>query len=266
MRSSTIGDRLGPNVGSSLEFQDYRDYTPGDDPRHVDWAAYARRDELVVRLHKEEVTAHLDVILDTSRSMASTTAKKERAIELTRLLVFLGETDKLRTTLWLVGGDALPIRGSFTQHIQTLSFDSPQGLESLIQHGNLFPKQGIRVVISDFLCQHTPADIVRPLQRDAARCTLIQLLDRNEHSPSQDGGRRLTDVETGETLDIILNDQSTAEYLKRLEALTKAYRRQIQATGGLLIRTVADDELMTMCRGPLLDGGLLVPRHAGGSA
>ena len=37
-----VGERLGSGTGSSLEFQDYRPYAPGDDLRHVDWAAYAR--------------------------------------------------------------------------------------------------------------------------------------------------------------------------------------------------------------------------------
>ena len=45
-----IGERLGSGTGSSLEFQDYRPYAPGDDLRHVDWAAYARSELLAVRL------------------------------------------------------------------------------------------------------------------------------------------------------------------------------------------------------------------------
>ena len=50
-----IGERLGSGTGSSLEFQDYRPYAPGDDLRHVDWAAYARSELLAVRLYREEV-------------------------------------------------------------------------------------------------------------------------------------------------------------------------------------------------------------------
>ncbi|MHC4880644.1 MAG: DUF58 domain-containing protein, partial [Planctomycetota bacterium] len=35
------GELLGRGTGTSLEFQEYREYLPGDDIRHLDWAAYA---------------------------------------------------------------------------------------------------------------------------------------------------------------------------------------------------------------------------------
>src|SRR3954467_4662040 len=62
------GGPLGQRAGSSLEFQDHRDYQPGDDLRHIDWNAYARTDQLTIKLYREEVTPHLDILLDTSPS------------------------------------------------------------------------------------------------------------------------------------------------------------------------------------------------------
>ena len=70
-----VGERLGAGTGSSLEFQDYRPYAPGDDLRHVDWAAYARSELLAVRLYREEVAPRIDLVLDVSRSMAVTEQK-----------------------------------------------------------------------------------------------------------------------------------------------------------------------------------------------
>src|SRR5262245_10718043 len=64
------GGALTQRAGSSLEFKDHRSYEPGDDLRHVDWSAYARTDQLAVKVYREEVTPHLDVVLDGSRSMA----------------------------------------------------------------------------------------------------------------------------------------------------------------------------------------------------
>src|SRR5207302_10983766 len=43
------GELLGRGTGSPLEFQEYREYVPGDDIRHLDWGAYARSDRLMVR-------------------------------------------------------------------------------------------------------------------------------------------------------------------------------------------------------------------------
>src|SRR4051812_37461191 len=69
MLQGQSGVTVGQRAGSSLEFRDYRDYQPGDDLRHVDWNAYARSDVLAVKLFREEVTPHLDVLIDDSRSM-----------------------------------------------------------------------------------------------------------------------------------------------------------------------------------------------------
>src|SRR5262247_1012453 len=81
-----LGERLGSGTGSSLEFQDYREYTPGDDLRHVDWSAYARSEVLTVRLYREEVAPRIDLVLDVSRSMGVTEQKARAYNELCALL------------------------------------------------------------------------------------------------------------------------------------------------------------------------------------
>src|SRR5215469_17252306 len=63
------GSRSGRRAGSSIDFQDYRDYQPGDDLRFIDWGIYARTDRLTIKLFREEVAPHLDLVLDGSRSM-----------------------------------------------------------------------------------------------------------------------------------------------------------------------------------------------------
>src|SRR5436309_8188356 len=73
------GISVGQRAGSSLEFRDHRDYQPGDDLRHVDWNAYARSDQLTIKLFREEVTPHADVLIDTSLSMALSDSDKARA-------------------------------------------------------------------------------------------------------------------------------------------------------------------------------------------
>src|SRR5437763_278562 len=81
-----LGERLGSGTGSSLEFQDYRQYAAGDDLRHVDWAAYARSEVLSVRLYREEVAPRIDLLFDVSRSMVVTPEKSRAYDELSALL------------------------------------------------------------------------------------------------------------------------------------------------------------------------------------
>src|SRR5262249_19077659 len=64
-----VGGTLSQRSGPSLGFRDHRAYEPGDDLRHIDWSAYARTDQLTIKLFREEVSPILDVVIDTSKSM-----------------------------------------------------------------------------------------------------------------------------------------------------------------------------------------------------
>jgi len=63
------GDRRSTKRGSSVEFADYRNYTPGDDLRRLDWNIYARLDRPFVKLFEEEEDLSVTILLDGSRSM-----------------------------------------------------------------------------------------------------------------------------------------------------------------------------------------------------
>ncbi len=63
------GERRSKKRGQSVEFDDYRDYVPGDDLRFIDWNAYARLDRLFIKLFLEEEDLALHVALDASASM-----------------------------------------------------------------------------------------------------------------------------------------------------------------------------------------------------
>jgi len=64
------GMHESPFHGYSIEFNDYRNYQPGDDLRHLDWRYYARADKLCIKRYEQETNLHFHVISDTSKSMA----------------------------------------------------------------------------------------------------------------------------------------------------------------------------------------------------
>src|SRR5579863_10768925 len=73
------GSHLSPRRGSSLEFADYRHYTPGDDFRYIDWSLYARSDKLYIKLFKEEEDLLTYIFVDASASMGFPAADKKFA-------------------------------------------------------------------------------------------------------------------------------------------------------------------------------------------
>ena len=63
------GRRRTRRAGAGAEMIDTRPYVIGDDPRRIDWAAYARLERLLVRLTADEAPLRLALIVDASASM-----------------------------------------------------------------------------------------------------------------------------------------------------------------------------------------------------
>jgi uncharacterized protein (DUF58 family) len=63
------GIHRSPFHGFSVEFSEYREYSPGDDPRYLDWRVYARSDRYFIKRFEDETNLRCHLVLDTSRSM-----------------------------------------------------------------------------------------------------------------------------------------------------------------------------------------------------
>ena len=63
------GLHASPYKGFSVEFAEHREYTAGDDPRHLDYRMLARTDRLYVKQYEEETNMRVQILLDTSGSM-----------------------------------------------------------------------------------------------------------------------------------------------------------------------------------------------------
>ena len=63
------GIHRSPYHGFSVEFSEYREYSPGDDPRYLDWRLFARSDRYYVKRFEDETNLRCYLVVDTSRSM-----------------------------------------------------------------------------------------------------------------------------------------------------------------------------------------------------
>src|ERR1700693_1102805 len=63
------GMHKSPHHGFSIEFAEHREYTPGIDPRHIDWRVFGGRAKLYVKQYEEETCLRCHVLLDKSESM-----------------------------------------------------------------------------------------------------------------------------------------------------------------------------------------------------
>ena len=63
------GLHRSPYHGFSVEFTEYRQYSPGDDTRYLDWRFYARSDRYYLKKFEDETNLRCHLLVDQSRSM-----------------------------------------------------------------------------------------------------------------------------------------------------------------------------------------------------
>ncbi len=255
------GEWMGRGTGSSLEFQEYREYLPGDDIRQLDWAAYARTDALMVRLYREEISPRTEIYLDASRSMAlGDGAKAQVARQLAALFLQLAARLGARPQLFLLN-DERPLRGGSLEILDALPQLPLTGVTSVpeLLAAGLLPlrPQSVRIVISDFLFPHDPEPVIRQLAAGAGVLWIIQLLSAWEADPTKLGGRKLIDVETGAAADLLINRQAIAAYKARLTRLQEELLRQSRRVHAPAVILIAERGLGTLCREELCAVGML---------
>ena len=241
-----LGERLGAGTGSSLEFQDYRQYTMGDDLRHVDWSAYARSEVLTVRLYREEVAPRIDLVLDVSRSMAVTERKSRAYDQLCALLACASasaEADCRIVTAAAEGSRPLEI----PEHIER--FLRYESRFSVLEQTQLaLRRRSVRVVLSDFLFPHDPDVLVGRLARDGASLALIQLTLPEEAEPVVEGGRRMLDVEGHGEVDLVIDETTVRNYRERFGRLRLGLVRASRRAGASFTHLLAGTPLREIIR------------------
>ncbi len=69
VEGSIAGAHKSPFHGFSVEFAGHREYMPGDDPKHIDWNVYYKRDKYFIKQYEAETNLISQIFLDASESM-----------------------------------------------------------------------------------------------------------------------------------------------------------------------------------------------------
>lgn len=239
------GERRGKRAGGSVEFSDYRRYSPGDDTRRIDWHAYARLEQMFLKLFVEEQDLALHIILDLSGSMAAGAPSKETAaLQLAASLGYVALAAGDRVTLWLARGaeatrPLAPLRGrhGMSRLIRALQeAGPPAGVTDLGAVARSFvarrPPRGVVILISDLL---DPAGVQAPLERlryAGYELHVLHVLAPDERAPEVGAELELEDVETGQTLAISL-DQGAVRAYREAFATFEAETRALCARHGI---------------------------------
>lgn len=258
---SRSGPGIGNRAGSSLEFRDYRGYEPGDDLRHIDWHAYARSDELTVKLYREEVTPHLDLLIDGSRSMALDGSSKARAtLALAGFLASAATTAGYSHSGWLLSGEVVPM-GSLNKRRdewEKVEFESRiPPVAALASAATQVKPRGIRILVSDLLWNADPERIVRQLAERAATAIVIQVLASTDSEPPYNGHFQLIDSETGEGREVRVDAARIEFYRNNLTRLQGHWSDACRSLGAVFTTVIAENFIRDWRLDALIAAGVL---------
>jgi uncharacterized protein (DUF58 family) len=243
--SGRTGSRSGRRAGSSIDFQDYREYQPGDDLRFIDWGIYARNDRLTVKLYREEVTPHLDLVLDGSRSMnLADTAKAGAVAKLAALLATSAANAQCTQAVWLSGEgfQRLANDGLMPSAWDQLELDSGRTPEQSFEIlPPKFRRLAVRVFVSDLLWPGEPLQLLRRLREGAAALFVVQLLARDDVMPPEHGNLRIVDSETGNESEIYIDSAVAQQYTDNLAQLQQSWADACRQCGAQMTTLIAED-------------------------
>ncbi len=206
------GGRRSRKSGSSIDFADYRSYTPGDDFRQIDWNVYARSDELFVKVRESEETLVVHLFLDASASMATGGPPKfEVARRLAAALGWVALTSHDYLAATLIGGETEhhfpPQQGRaaanrFYDFLDSSSPDGPTRLAASARaHAARGGPHGVAVLISDLLADDATQAIGMLVER-GHELVVIHVLDGQSVQPDFAEDVELVDVESGASLEL----------------------------------------------------------------
>lgn len=210
------GGFQGQDVGSSLDFQDHRSYTPGDDPRHINWQAYARTGHYSMKLYREEVRPLIDLVLDASSSMFAFPDKEVRSLELSYFLAEMAlssgasvrlhllrgaqahvlQPEALRSHEWLDRARALPEEGAGVWPLGRVPFRS----------------HSMRLLVSDLLFPGDAAVLLQPLAAHHGFGAIFAPYCPAESAPVWSGNYEMLDPESGDRSARRIDERLLARY------------------------------------------------------
>jgi len=230
--------------GSGIEFEEVRDYSPGDDVKSIDWKVSARLGKPFIKLYREERESIVMLLIDMSASLNFGTfsgLKLEKAAEIASVLAFsaiknndkagaIFFTDKVEKYIPPKKGSAHVwrlIKEIFTYKPEGKGTDISRALDYFAK---VTKKSSLCFIISDFLDKN---NYIRNLKTARHKHEIIgvMLSDKGDFTLPEKGILTLSDFETGKTQIIdagnkktrkIYSEYKNNEYKQTLETLSKA--------------------------------------------
>jgi uncharacterized protein (DUF58 family) len=224
--------------GLSSEFEEHREYSPGDDVRHIDWKAYGKFDRYSIKEYRETTNLKAYVLLDASSSMSYASdglSKFDYGATLSASLAYLmlKQQDAVGLITFsskiekMIPPMATP--GHLFAILKELEDRIPKGETSsglvLQELAGSLKRRGFIILISDLLDK--PEEVMRGLKQLRSKgndVMVFHLLDSDELEFPFDQPTLFIDLE--EDTRLLTDPQEVrSAYLKSMNSLIEGYRQ-----------------------------------------
>ncbi len=277
-----VGIHRSPYHGFSAEFSEYRQYTPGDDPRFLDWRLYARSDRYYIKRFEDETNRRCYLLVDLSRSMQYTSGehtKADYARTLAATFAYFLAQQRDSVGLLLFAEDILDFLearyrpGHLSRLIAALDRTTEGSYtdlrKPLSQIARTVHRRGLIVLISDMLADiESLRDNLGYLRSRGHDVFVLRVLDPAEVDFPFDQASMVQDLETGRDI-YVEPQQARREYQERFQEHDAQIRATCDRLGAdysvLLTSNPLDTALFDLIRRQMRRGRTAIRRtNAGG--
>jgi uncharacterized protein (DUF58 family) len=258
-RSGGGGEHLARRRGGSSEFQEHRPYAPGDDLRRIDWAAYARTGEPVLKIFRAEEDVVARLVCDASASLGQGQPPKlDVARRLCAAVGYMALARSERAQLFVAGvglaREHAPVRGrgglpSLLRALEGVEAkggtDLARAVDAVVQKS---ARPGMLVAVSDFF---DPGPVTAALGRAVQAghdVVLAQVVAPDEIEPDLEGDWALEDAETGAVVEVTMDAAALEAYVLRFAGLCEELRAFARKHRAAYVRVRTDEPLESAVR------------------
>lgn len=262
----TRGEHLSSKGGSSIEFADYRDYTPGDDVRYVDWNIFSRLNHPYLKLFAHEEEMHVVLMLDASTSMQFED-KFDLARQVAAALGVMGLMNVERVSVYSCASmqsDPVilpPVTGRanlqrFLRFLEDLEgggeFPVEQAMEEALKRHR---GRGVAIILSDFLTFGDVSRAFNLLHTAGLEIYALQILGPTERDPELTGDLRFIDSENQQTLDVSSVGELLGIYHEHRRALETYLSAECRKRSGRFLAVGSEEPIKDVLFSKLLRRG-----------
>lgn len=263
VRGTTQGKRRSGHFGASLEFADYREYTPGDDIRRFDWGVYRRTGRPFVRQYWDEQEMCVSLYLDVSASMnfggesnpdQGKSRSGENKLQYAKTLaaavgyIALASEDRVQANVFSADiVSKLPdVRGKAAASrlfafLQGAEASGSGNLAQALRRPSSLPlRTGMTWIFSDLWMEGGVADLGKTLSYFLAagqEIVLVHIISQDELQPELSGDLRLVDSELGTGKELAITGRVLEAYKHEMEKYTGEISRYCSSRGIRYVQT-----------------------------